>query len=181
VETAKRVEKLRKKYERDFATSEARRVAYHRAVLDLLEQGGPGLRNFADELGVADRLFEQTLTANKPRRRSRRRLARTTRALAAVILLLALTLGALRVAKAPPFVPMVRVPRVMDMPEAAAVQRLKAAGLRVRLLAYRRSVPRNLFHRVLGVSHPAGTPAWGELLPKGSTITLYVVTAPKIR
>jgi len=175
VETAKRVEKLRKKYERELAASESQRIAYHQAVVDLLQRGGPDLRNLAEELGLlAEPVQQEILIASKPRRRRRRRLAQAAAGLAAVLLLCALTLGALRVAQAPPFAPMVRVPRVMNMPEAIAVRRLRAAGLNVRVILYRRSIPTRLFHRVLGVSHPAGTRA-----SKDSTVTLYVVVQPK--
>jgi beta-lactam-binding protein with PASTA domain len=83
--------------------------------------------------------------------------------------------GALRLAHAPPFVEMVRVPRVMGLRDAVAIQRLEDAGLRARVLLYRRSIPGRLSHRVLGVSHPAGTPPAGERVAKGSTITLYVL------
>ena len=44
VNPAKRVEKLRTKYERAQAASEARGAAYHQAVRGLLDGGGPELR-----------------------------------------------------------------------------------------------------------------------------------------
>jgi hypothetical protein len=175
VNPAKRVEKLRTEYERALAASEARGVAYHQAVLGLIDGSGPELRRLADELGLLDQPAEQTVVAKKPRRRRRRR-ARAAIGVAAVLVLAGLAVGALRVAQAPPFVPMVRVPRVMGMQETAATRRLEAAGLHVRVLHFRRSIPGRLSHRVLGVSHPAGTPPAGERLAKGSTITLYVVT-----
>lgn len=172
---AKRVEKLRTEYERALAASEARGVAYHEAVLGLIDSSGPELRNLAEELGLLPQPVEDTLVGYKPRARRRRGPARAVAGLGAVLVLVALTFGALRLAHAPPFVPSVRVPRVMGMEEAAAIRRLEAAGLKVRVLHYRRSIPSRMSHRVLGVSHPAGTPSFGERLAKGSTITLYVL------
>ncbi|HET8751701.1 MAG TPA: PASTA domain-containing protein, partial [Gaiellaceae bacterium] len=61
------------------------------------------------------------------------------------------------------------VPRVLGMPEGAAIQRVRSAGLEVRVVSLRRSIPRSLSHHVLGVSN-----AEGERLAKGSTVTLYV-------
>jgi hypothetical protein len=174
VNPGKRVEKLRTEYERALAASEARGVAYHQAVLGLIDSSGPDLRNLAEELGLLPQQVEQTLVATKPRPRRRRR-GRAAAAVAAVLLLAAVTVGAMRVAHVPPFVQSVRVPRVMGMREAAAIRRLEAAGLHVRVLHFRRSIPGRLSHRVLGVSHPAGSPSAGERLAKGSTITLYVL------
>jgi PASTA domain-containing protein len=174
VDTAKRVEKLRKKYERELAASESRRVAYHTAVLELLERGGPEqLQSFA-ELDSFLTTRKETLVTHKPKRPRRRSLARPAAVLGALLLLVALTLGVLRVAQAPPFVPMVLMPPVMQLPERTAVQRLRAVGLNVRIHLYRRPVPTGLFHRVLGVSHQEG-----ESLAKGSTVALYVVIPPK--
>jgi hypothetical protein len=175
VDTAKRVEKLRKKYERELAASESRRVAYHEAVLELLQRGGPqDLRSFA-ELDSSFRTTQQeTLVTSKPKRPRRRTLARPASVLAAFLLLVALTLGVLRVEQAPPFAPTVLMPPVLQLPARTAVERLRAAGLKVRLHLYRRNIPNGLFHRVLGVSHPAG-----DTLAKGSTVTLYVVIPPK--
>jgi hypothetical protein len=176
VDTAKRVEKLRKKYERELAASESRRVAYHQEVLGLLQQGGPDFRRLAEELGLLGQPVQQeTMAASRlgPGRRGRT-LSRAAGAVAGLLLLLAVTLGALRVAQVPPFASTVRVPRVMDMPEAAAIQRLRAAGVKVRVLLYRRAMPRRLLHRVLGVSQPAGT-----RVSRGSTVTLYVAIPPK--
>lgn len=172
---AKRVEKLRTEYERALAASEARGVAYHEAVLGLIDSSGPELRNLAEELGLLPEPVEDTLVGHKPRPRRRRRRARAAAGIAAVLVLAALALGALRLAHAPPFVSSVRVPRVMGMREAAAIRRLEAAGLKVRVLHYRRSIPSRMSHRVLGVSHPAGTPPAGERLARGSTVTLYVL------
>jgi hypothetical protein len=180
LDPTKRVEKLRNEYERAVARSEARGAAYHQAVLRLLEGGGPELRKLAEELGLADeraqpvQLRAQTLIAN-PRRLQRRRNVRAAVGLGAVAVLAALTLGALRVAQVPPFVRSVRVPAVMGMRESAAIRRLEDAGLRVRLVRYRRSIPGVPPRSVVGVSHPVGGPAAGERLAKGSTITLYIV------
>lgn len=173
---AKRVDKLRTRYERSLAASEARGAAYHEAVLGLIDGSGPELRKLAEELGLLDLPAEQTLVSDKPRPRRRRRLhGRAAAGLAAVLALAALTVGALRLAHAPPFVSTVRVPRVMGMRDTVAIRRLRDAGLHVRVLLYRRSIPGRLSHRVLGVSHPAGEPPAGERLAKGSTITLYVL------
>ena len=176
----KRVEKLRSEYERALARSEARGAAYHHAVLGLLEGGGPELRGLAEELGLVNQpprghLREQTFPAN-PSRPLRRRATRAAAAAAAVLILAALTLGALRVEQVPPFVPSVRVPRVLGMQEAAAIRRLEDAGLSVRLIRYRRVIPGVSPRSVVGVSHP---PAAGQRVDKGSTITLYVVEGRK--
>jgi hypothetical protein len=177
VNPVKRVEKLRSEYERALARSEARGAAYHHAVLGLLDGGGPELRRLAEELGLADQpvwrghLREQTLPAN-PSRPRRRRKGRAAAALAAVLILAALILGALRVAQVSPFVPSVRVPRVLGMHEATAIRRLEDAGLNVQLVRYRRTIPGVSPRSVVGVSHP---PAPGQRVDRGSTITLYVV------
>src|SRR5690242_21264090 len=105
--------------------------------------------------------------------RQRRRTG-TAAALAVMLLVLAAAiLGVLRVAHAPPFVSWVRVPRVIGLKETMAIRRLRGVGLNVRPLVFRRSIPGRLSHRVIGVSHPAGTPPAGERVEKGSTITLY--------
>jgi hypothetical protein len=183
VNPAKRVEKLRTKYERAQAASEARGAAYHQAVRGLLDGGGPELRQLAGELGLLDPPArpeghgEQTLIANtRPRRRTQ---ARAVGGLAFVLVLVAVTVGALRIAQLPPFVPFVQVPRVIGLPEAAAIRRLKDAGLNVRLIRYWRSIPGVSPHSVVGVSHPAGAPAAGERVAKGSTLTLYIVMGNK--
>jgi PASTA domain len=179
VDPTKRVEKLRNEYERALARSEARGAAYHQAILRLLEGGGPELRKLAEELGLADQraqplqIREQKLIAKAPRLRRRR--VRAAVALGALLVLAALTLGALRVAQVPPFVPLVRVPPVIGMREAVAIRRLEDAGLSVRLIRYRRDIPGVAPRSVVGVSHPADSPAAGERLAKGSTITLYIV------
>jgi hypothetical protein len=183
VDPAKRVQRLRRKYERALAKTEARGTAYHEAVYGLLESGGPEIRKLAEELGLVDQRSRpdqpgpQTITARPSRQR--RRLSPSLVAVAAALALALLVLGALRVAQAPPFVPSVRVPRVVGLRQAAAVRRLEDAGLRVRLVRYRRSIPGVLSGSVVGVSHPAGSPAAGEKVARGSTITLYIVMRRK--
>lgn len=181
---AKRVEKLRNEYERALAASEARGAAYHRAVRGLLEGGGPELRTLAEELGLLDpparpnQLDRQRLIADT-RRPRRRTPARALVGLVCVLGVAALTVGVLRVLQAPPFVPSVRVPRVLGMQEAAAIRRLTDVGLKVRVLRYRRNIPGVLPHSVVGISHSAGSPASGERVAKGTTLTLYVVMGHK--
>jgi hypothetical protein len=175
VDTAKRVEKLRKKYERELAASESLRVAYHEAVLELVEHGGPqDLRSFLELDSSLLTTQQETLVTTKRKRPRRPSLARPAAGLAAFLLLVAFTLGVLRVEQAPPFASTVLMPPVMQLPARMAVQRLRTAGLSVRIHLYRRRIPNGLFHRVLGVSHPAG-----DTLAKGSTVTLYVVIPPK--
>jgi hypothetical protein len=167
VDPLERVKKLRKEYEQALNAAESRRVAYHEAVLELIDRGGPHLRERAEELGLLDHPAQQTVTKKSPRRRNA---ARAVGVVGGLLVLVVLTIGALRVAQAPPFVPYVRVPRVLEMPEAAATRRVRDAGLNTRIIILRRSIPRSLAHHVLGVSSAAG-----ERLAKGSTVTLYVV------
>jgi beta-lactam-binding protein with PASTA domain len=87
----------------------------------------------------------------------------------AVAILVGATLVGLRIAHAPPFVRYVRMPRVLGMAESAAVGRVKAAGLEVRIVSLRRSIPSSVSHHVLGVSNSPN-----ERLARGSTVTLYV-------
>ena len=160
------VKKLRKEYDRALDAAESRRVAYHEAVLDLIEHGAPHLREVAEELGLLDHP-EHPIASRAPA--ERRNIARAVGVVGAVLVLLALTLGGLRLVHAPPFVQSVRVPRVLGMSEAAAIRRLRDAGLNVRILSFRRIIPRSLSHHVLGVSNSPG-----ERLEKGSTVTLDV-------
>ena len=162
-----RVKKLRADYERALDAAETRRAAYHKAMFDLIEHGGPHLRQVADELGLLEHPEPQIVS--RPPRRRRHNPARWAAGVAVVLILVAVTLGALRVAHAPPFVQYVDVPRVLGMPQAAATQTVRDAGLEVRIVSLRRSIPRSLSHHVLGVSD-----APGERLAKGSTLTLYV-------
>jgi beta-lactam-binding protein with PASTA domain len=55
------------------------------------------------------------------------------------------------------------------MKEADAARRVRDAGLEVRVVSLRRSIPSSLSHHVLGASN-----APNERLAKGSTVTLYV-------
>jgi hypothetical protein len=168
VDSVEHVGELREDYERAPDAAESRGVAYHDAVLGLLERGGSSLQELADELGLTPQRgpVRPTVARQAPRRRN---LARAGGGALGALLLVAGTLGGLRLAQAPPFAPTVRLPHVMNLPEAAAVKRVKEAGLDVQVISVRRDLPRSLFHRVLGVSGVAG-----EQLAKGSTVTLYV-------
>ena len=163
-----RVKKLRAEYERALDAAESRRAAYHKAVVDLIEHGGPHLREAAEELGLLEHPEPppQIVSGGPPRQRH---LVRALAVVAVVVILLGMTLGALRLAHAPPFVQYVRVPRVLGMQEADATRRVRDAGLDVRIVSLRRSIPTSLSHHVLGVSNPPD-----ERLEKGSTVTLYV-------
>lgn len=168
MDPVERVKKLRAAYERALDAAESRRAAYHEAVVDLIEHGGPHVREVADELGLLDHPEPppQIVSRRPPRRRNR---ARAAAGMGGVVLVVVVALVGLRLAHAPPFVEYVDVPRVFGMPEAAAIQRIKGAGLGVRIVSLRRSIPRSLSHHVLGVSN-----APNERIAKGSTITLYV-------
>jgi beta-lactam-binding protein with PASTA domain len=75
----------------------------------------------------------------------------------------------LRLAGVAPFVTYVRMPAVLHLTESTAVQEIRDAGLGVRVLAFRRTLPRGLYRRVLGVSDlPAAR------VVAGSRVTLYV-------
>jgi beta-lactam-binding protein with PASTA domain len=63
---------------------------------------------------------------------------------------------------------MAQVPRLLHLPQADAIQRLRDAGFKVQVLSYRRSLPSSLYHRVLGVSSLPATH-----LARGSIVTLY--------
>jgi PASTA domain len=165
VDPLERVKKLRADYERALDAAEKRRAAYHKAMFDLIEHGGPHLRQVAEELGLLEHP-EPQIVSRPPRRHNP---ARWAAGIAVVAILVGVTLGALRVAHAPPFVQYVHVPRVLGMPEAAATRTVRDAGLEVRIVSLRRSIPRSLSHHVLGVSD-----APDERLAKGSTLTLYV-------
>lgn len=166
MDPVERVKKLRKDYERALDAAESRRVAYHEAVLDLIDRGGPSLREFAEELGLEHQEVHRIVRAERPRRHN---LVRVAGVVGGLLLFVAATLGALRLAQAPPFVPTVQVPRMLHMRETAAIRRARAAGLRPRVVYARRDLPHSLYHHVLGVSKSPG-----ERVSKGSTITLYV-------
>lgn len=167
MDPVERINKLRKEYERALDAAEARRTAYHEAVLDLIDSGGKPLQEFASELGLSHEHVHRIVRGRPPLRRY---LARTAAVVGGVLVLVAATLGGLWLAKAPPFVPTVRVPRVLKLPQAAATKRLREAGLKVRIVYLRRNLPRALYHLVLGVSD-----APPQRIAKGSTVTLYVV------
>jgi hypothetical protein len=167
VDPADRVKKLRDEYERALDAAESKRAAYHNAVLELIERGGPSVRELANELGLSREHVHEIVKRKPPHRRH---VVRTAAIVGGVLLLVAATLGGLRLAHAPPFVQFVRVPRVLNLPQALATRRVREAGLAARVLYLRRSVPRSLSHYVLGVSNAAN-----ERVAKGSTVTLYVV------
>jgi hypothetical protein len=169
VDPIEHVKKLREDYERALDAAESKRTAYHEAMLDLIDRGGPSLQEFAKELGLAHQQVHEIVRRQPPRGRH---LARTAVAVGGVLVLVAATLAGLRLAHAPPFVVTVRVPRVLNLTEAAATKRIKKAGLEARIVNLRRDVPRSLSHHVLGVSN-----APSERVAKGSTVTLYVVIA----
>jgi hypothetical protein len=100
------IKKLREEYERALDSAESHRVAYHEAVLDLYRSGTP-LREIAKELGLSHQRVHQIVSGEPPRRRS---LGRAAGGIAGVLVLIAATLGALRIAHAPPFVQTVRMP-----------------------------------------------------------------------
>jgi hypothetical protein len=102
------VKKLREDYERALDAAESRRVAYHEAVLDLYRSGTP-LREIAKELGLSHQRVHQIVSGEPPRQRKLGRAA-TAGGIAGVLVLIAATFGALRIAHAPPFVQTVRVP-----------------------------------------------------------------------
>lgn len=159
------VKKLREDYERALDAAESRRVAYHEAVLDLYRSGTP-LREIASELGLSHQRVHQIVSGEPPRRK---KLPRAAGGAGAALVLIAATFGALRLTHAPPFVPHVGVPSVLNLPESVAVRRVEEAGLSARVVYRERNVPRGSAHRVYAES---GAP--GARLAKGSTLTLYV-------
>lgn len=92
------VKKLREEYERSLDEAESRRVAYHKAVLDLY-RGGTPLREIAQQLGLSHQRVHQIVSGEPPRKRTLRRAAGGAAALVA----LAVLFGGLRIAQAPPF------------------------------------------------------------------------------
>jgi hypothetical protein len=102
------IKKLREEYERSLDAAESRRVAYHEAVLDLYRSGTP-LREIAKELGLSHQRVHQIVSGEPPRRRN---LGKAAGGIASVLVLIAATFGALRIAHAPPFAQTVRVPHV---------------------------------------------------------------------
>jgi hypothetical protein len=171
VDPLERVKKLRRDYEKALDAAESRREAYHQAVIHLIDHGGPQLRALAEELGLLEHP-EHPIITRPPAPRRRHDLARGLSIVGGVLVLLVLTVAALRLAHAPPFVQTVQVPRVLGMTEKAAVRRVTSAGLKARIVTLRRSIPHSLSHHVLGAS---STPS--ERLERGSTVTLYVAIA----
>jgi hypothetical protein len=109
--------KLREEYERALDAAEARRVAYHEAVLDLHRSGTP-LREIAKELGLSHQRVHQIVSGEPPRQRN---LGRAAGGIAGVLILIAGAFGALRIAHAPPFArTTVRPPivQIVGMPPA---------------------------------------------------------------
>lgn len=159
------VKKLREEYERSLDAAESRRTAYHQAVLDLYESGRP-LREIAKELGLSHQRVHQIVSGEPPRRRN---LSRTTGGVGALLILVAATFGALRLAHAPPFVPTVQVPGVITMRDYQAVGLVVQRGLNARVIWRRKNIGLGLVQHVYDES-----PAPGGRLTKGSTVTLYV-------
>jgi DNA-directed RNA polymerase specialized sigma24 family protein len=56
--------KLREEYDRALDAAEARRVAYHEAVLDLYHSGTP-LREIAKELGLSHQRVHQIVSGDR--------------------------------------------------------------------------------------------------------------------
>ncbi len=158
------VKKLREEYERALDAAESRRVAYHEAVLDLY-RSGTSLRDIAQQLGLSHQRVHQIVSGEPPRRSKRPRAAG---GIGGVLLLVAATFGALRLAHAPPFVQTVRVPVVIDLRDRVAVPRIIQSGLNARVIWRRKHIGMGLIQHVY-----AETPAPGERVTKGSTITLY--------
>ena len=172
MDQVEQVKKLREEYERALDAAESRRSAYHEAVLDLY-RGGTPLREIAKELGLSHQRVHQIVSGEPPRRG---KLPRAAGGAAGVVLILvAATFGALRLAHAPPFgsgaaVP-VSVPNVVNQRASTAIRTLTEVGLHARVLyVEHKSMP--LFpHQVLAQRRPAG-----ELVDQGSLVTLYVAT-----
>ncbi len=165
------VKKLREEYERALDAAESRRSAYHEAVLGL-HRGGTPLREIAKELGLSHQRVHQIVSGEPPRRRKLPRAAGGAAGMA--VILAAATVGALRLAHAPPFTPSARtstvsVPNVLNEPEPVAARRLTNAGLHVRVIHRERTLPPMFDGRVYAQSGPAG-----EHVARGSLVTLFV-------
>jgi hypothetical protein len=102
------IKKLREEYERALDVAESHRAAYHEAVFDLYRSGAP-LREIATELGLSHQRVHQIVSGEtlRPRRRGR---AAAAGAMAGVLVLIAVTFAALRIAHVSPFVRAVQAP-----------------------------------------------------------------------
>ncbi|HEU5477709.1 MAG TPA: hypothetical protein VFU64_07795 [Gaiellaceae bacterium] len=159
------VKKLREQYERALDAAESHRVAYHEAVLDLYRSGTP-LREIAKELGLSHQRVHQIVSGEPPRRRN---MGRAVGGVGGLLILIAATFGALRLAHAPPFVPTVQVPAVITMPEFRAIGRVVGGGLNARVIWRRKHIGLGLIQHVY-----AQSPTPGGRITRGSTVTLYV-------
>jgi transcriptional regulator with XRE-family HTH domain len=164
MDSLEQVKKLREEYERALDAAESRRAAYHKAVLDLYQDGTP-LREIAKELGLSHQRVHQIVSGEPPRRRSK--LPRAAGGLGALLLVVAVIFGATRLARAP--IATASVPRVLNAVQSIAVERLAKAGFKARVVHRQRNIPFTLRNTVYAES---GAP--GERLAKGSTVTLYV-------
>ena len=172
------VKKLREEYERALDAAESRRSAYHEAVLELY-QGGTPLREIAKELGLSHQRVHQIVSGEPPRRSKLPRAAGGAAGIA--LILAAATLGALRLAHAPPFaerVPSrVSVPDVVNEPASVARQHLTEAGLHVRVFYRHAPIGSD---RVIFQKETAG-----KRVARGSLVVLFVAgphpSGPELR
>ena len=159
------VKKLREEYERSLDAAESRRVAYHEAVLDLYRSGTP-LREIATGLGLSHQRVHQIVSGEPPRRRN---LGKAAGGIAGVLVLIAATFGALRLAHEPLFVPTAQIPAVITMRDYQAVGRVVQRGLNARVIWRRKLIGLRIVQHVY-----AQSPAPGKRVTKGSTVILYV-------
>jgi hypothetical protein len=164
MDSLEQTKKLREEYERALDVAESRRAAYHEAVLDLHHSGTP-LREIAKELGLSHQRVHQ-IVSGKPQRRSK--LPRAAGGIVGLLILVAATFGALRLAHAPPFVPTAQVPAVISFRDMDAVTQVVRGGLNARVIYRRKNIGMGLVDHVY-----AQAPAPGEHLAKGDTVTLY--------
>jgi len=165
VDSLDQVKKLREEYERSLDAAESHRVAYHQAVLDLYSSGTP-LREIAKELGLSHQRVHQIVSGEQPRGRNIKEAA--AGGAAAVLLLVAVTFGALRLAHAPPFVQTVPVPVAVTLRDYAAATRIVQDGLNARVIYRKKNIGMGLVNQVY-----AQQPTPGQRVTKGSTVTLY--------
>ena len=159
------IKKLREEYERSLDAAESHRAAYHQAVLDLY-RGGTPLREIAKQLGLSHQRVHQIVSGEPGQKRHSKKAAGVA---AAALILLALVFGGLRLAQAAPFTPSVRIPQVMLLHPATALERLRNVGLNARFLVKQRpSMPPDIVYTVLG----------GPTRLKGSTVTMFVSAKP---